>query len=356
VSRLANGQSGARLCRGCNTELPAAFLACPSCGALVYADELRVLAKEAEAAEARSDHARALAGWRQVLDRLPAPSAQYATVVSKVRALSALVPADAPREASALPDASSGEKPRSGGKWAAGLGGIGVLLAKFKWVILFALGKLKVLLLGLTQLKTVFSMVFAIGVYTLTLGWRFALGLVLTTYVHEMGHVVWLRRYGIDASAPMFVPGLGAFVRLNQYPATPAEDARIGLAGPIWGAGASVLTLVLGEFFQSPMLLAIARVSAWINLFNLLPIWQLDGARGFSALSRKQRGWVAGVSFALACLTLDGMLFVLAAVAAVRAANPTNAPEKGDTPVFATFVGLLAGLTLLVAQLPAMPR
>ena len=121
-------------------------------------------------------------------------------------------------------------------KWLAGLGAFGAMLAKFKWAALFLLGKGKVLLVGLTQAKTFLSMAVALAVYASVYGWKFALGLIVSIYIHEMGHVVWLRRYGIAATAPMFIPGLGALVRLKQYPANPAEDARVGLAGPIWGA------------------------------------------------------------------------------------------------------------------------
>src|SRR6266581_3932628 len=39
----------------------------------------------------------------------------------------------------------------------------------------------------------------------------------------------------------MFIPGVGAVVRLKQYPADRREDARVGLAGPIWGLGAAVV-------------------------------------------------------------------------------------------------------------------
>src|SRR6185369_768538 len=109
---------------------------------------------------------------------------------------------------------------------------------KFKWAVLLLLGKGKLLLVGLTQAKTLLSIAIALGVYTMAYGWKFALGLIASLYVHEMGHVAWLRRYGIPASAPMFVPGLGAFVRLKSHPPTPAQDARVGLAGPVWGAAA----------------------------------------------------------------------------------------------------------------------
>ncbi|MBA3267737.1 MAG: hypothetical protein H0T70_05700, partial [Acidimicrobiia bacterium] len=77
--------------------------------------------------------------------------------------------------------------------------GAGLLLLKFG-------AKLKVLLLLLPKLKlftTSASMLVSIGAYSLIWGWSFALGFVLLLLVHEMGHVIQLRREGIKASAPM---------------------------------------------------------------------------------------------------------------------------------------------------------
>jgi Zn-dependent protease len=149
-------------------------------------------------------------------------------VLAKVQVLSDAIASPLPG-GGARPGSAAGAN-RS--KKAAGIGTVGVLLAKFKWVILGLLGKGKVLLVGLAQAKTFLSMGIALAVYASFYGWRFGLGLIASIYVHEMGHVVWLRRYGIAATAPMFIPGFGAFVRLKQHPATVGEDARVGLAGP----------------------------------------------------------------------------------------------------------------------------
>ena len=234
-----------RVCVGCGSQLAASFVACPGCGQLVFADELKRLAADGERAERAGEPGPALVAWRQVLELLPPASVQHQRVLAKVQALSAQVPAGAMPVAgvAAAPQAGTGAGAAAGvraaasgrsrwAKWAGGLGAGGLLLMKFKWALLFLLSKGKVLLIGLTQAKTFLSMAIAIGVYTTIWGWRFALGIVISIYVHEMGHVVWLRRYGIAATAPMFIPGLGAFVRLKQHPATVGEDARVGLAGP----------------------------------------------------------------------------------------------------------------------------
>jgi len=123
-----------------------------------------------------------------------------------------------------------------------------------------------------------------------------------------------------------------------------------GLAGPVWGAAAAVAALIVGVTLDKPIFMAIARVGALINLFNLLPVWQLDGGRGFVALSRGQRGTAAGVLWLLALTAQDGMLFLLALAATVRAAAKTGAPEQGDRNVLLTYLALAVGLTVLMTQ------
>ena len=153
----------------------------------------------------------------------------------------------------------------------------------------------------------------AMGVYWTIWGWPFAIGLVLMIYVHEMGHVAALSRLGIAASAPMFVPGFGALVRMNQYPVSPREDARVGLAGPIWGLLAAAVALAAGLALGLPLLTAVGRFAAWINLFNLLPVWQLDGARGFRALSAQQR-WICIAAMGFMWFATEESLLLLLAL------------------------------------------
>ncbi|HSR09572.1 MAG TPA: site-2 protease family protein [Bryobacteraceae bacterium] len=167
---------------------------------------------------------------------------------------------------------------------------------------------------------------------------------MLSIYVHEMGHVMALARYGIPASAPMFIPGLGAFVRLKAYPASAGEDARVGLAGPLWGLGAALACMGIGVITDSGLFTALARVGAWINVFNLIPVWQLDGSRGFRALTRHHRILIAGLAGLLWFWTSETMLMVVALVAVWRCFTK-DAAEQPDNVVFFQFAGLLGALS-----------
>jgi Zn-dependent protease len=323
--------------------MPARLGACPACGRLVHAERLKRLASDAQAAEARGELRPALELWQEALGLLPPASTQHRTIAATVERLTAVAPPPA--------DSPLGPpSPRAPGRarWLAGAGGVAAVVAKFKWLLLVLATKGKLLLVGLTQAKTFLSMAVALGVYSMAFGWKFAAGLIASIYVHEMGHVAWLRHYGIPATAPMFIPGFGAFVRLKRNPATPAQDARVGLAGPVWGTAAALAFLLAGVGTGWPMLLAIGRVGAWINLFNLIPVWQLDGSRAFAALSRRQRAWTAAALWPAALVSHDGMTFLLAIAATARALGK-KAPAQGDRPVLALYLGLAIGLTALIA-------
>jgi Zn-dependent protease len=240
----------------------------------VHAEEIGRLAAEAEREETARELVKARDFWRRAHDLLPVGSRQSDAVVERIAALNRAVEAD-PKAAS---EAEAMDRPA----WARRLGLLGI-------VALFAVTKGKFLLLGLTKSGTFLSMMASFGVYWAAWGWKFALGLVASIYVHEMGHVAAMRRYGIEATAPMFLPGVGAMVRSKQYPVDPVENARVALAGPLWGLGAALAAYAGFWITQLPVLAAVAQVAAWINLFNLLSVPPLDGGKAFSALTEGQR-------------------------------------------------------------------
>lgn len=339
------------LCPECGTQVAAALRSCPRCRRLVHAEEFKRLAAEAEEASRGGATARARDAWRSALNLLPEGSRQYQLVRARVEELSRKVETEGP-SSPAVEGPSPAPRPEpiaarsSLRKAAGGLGAAGLFIWKFKVVLGFVLTKGKLLLLGLTKSSTLFSMLLSLGAYWAAFGWIFAFGLVASIYVHEMGHVAALHRLGIRASAPMFVPGLGAMVRLKEYPASAREDARVGLAGPIWGLGAAGLTYAafLGTGW-SP-LAAIARIAAWINIFNLIPVWQLDGARGFRALSRPQRWLCVAVAALMWLVSAEALLGLLLLVAVFRALGRA-CPEEPEWRALVEFAILLVSLSLL---------
>jgi len=286
--------------------------------------------EQARLAGQARDWQSARAAWAKALELAPSGSAEYRTAKTRIENL----------------DLQLSEK-SVWAKRAAQLGPVGVVLWKFKTIALLILAKGKLLLLGLTKLSTFASMLAFFAVYWSLYGWKFALGFVLSIYIHEMGHVIALRKYNIAASAPMFIPFLGAFVRLRQYPSSPAEDARVGLAGPIYGLGAAVVAWLAAITTGQPIWYAIAYTGAWINLFNLIPVWQLDGGRGFRALTRKQRGMALGVIVAMWALTQESMLLFVGAGAIYRLFTH-DYPADEDNGALVQYAGLIVLLAMLV--------
>jgi Zn-dependent protease len=188
---------------------------------------------------------------------------------------------------------------------AAGLG----LVVKYGKVALLAAGKLKLL-------TTSGSMLVSVAAYSLIWGWRFAVGFVLLLLVHELGHVIQLRREGVPASAPLFIPFLGAVVAAKSLGRDAAAEARVGLAGPVLGTLGTIGVLAAAESADSDLLRALAFTGFFLNLFNLVPLTPLDGGRAMAAMSPWM--WFVGLFLAVGfAFALPNPIIVLIVVVGV---------------------------------------
>ena len=315
-------------CSGCGTELAPALLSCPACHALVHRDLLQKLAAEAVQLTDRGELAEAMLRWQSALALLPPRTQQHSDIEARVADLEARVKA----QVAASPAKGAATHGSPARRW----------LATAAAVLLLALGKLKFLLLGLSKASTLFSMLAFFGVYWKSFGWPLAAGFVVSIYIHEMGHVAALHRAGVPASAPLFIPGIGAMVRLRQHIKDASVNAMVGLAGPLWGLGAALAAWAAYLATGVEVWGAIAHLGAYLNLFNLIPVWQLDGARGMDALNRWQRVVVTAVIALTFALTREKLLVIIGAVALYHV---VRAPErKGDARMMALFAALVASL------------
>jgi Zn-dependent protease len=181
------------------------------------------------------------------------------------------------------------------------LGGLVALL-----VGAFAYGKYAFLLIfKIPALATLGSALVSVAAYSLWGGAWFAVGLVLMIFVHEMGHVVEIRRQGMQATAPIFIPFLGAAIFQRSHAQSPIRQAQIGIAGPIAGTIGATAALVLYNSTHWSVLLGWAYIGFLINLFNMIPFAMLDGGWILAPVSK----WiqVAGLAV-LAGLFLSGMV------------------------------------------------
>jgi Zn-dependent protease len=139
-------------------------------------------------------------------------------------------------------------------------------------------------LIGTTALKWCFIFVkffgffISVAAYKLWFGsWAFGLGFVLMILVHELGHAAEARRQGLKVSWPMFIPFVGAYVKIQHAGLTPWRNALISLAGPFTGGVAAAVVWGAGELRGSTLLLVLGNIGFLLNAFNLLPIGFLDG-------------------------------------------------------------------------------
>ena len=198
-------------------------LVCPQCGALVHADTLAQLAAEARW-QAQYNPGKAIALWEQCLKLLPKNSRQYAAVQSEIDKLRSTAATHvAVEEPGALPVVRQESLP-------------------------------------VAVLKTGLSMALSIAIYQFSFGWAGALGFVLLILIHELGHVAANLYYHLAASPPIFIPYLGAVINLRQNPPNARVEAIIGIAGPVAGTMASLVSFAIYWFTGSQL----ALVLSWI--------------------------------------------------------------------------------------------
>ncbi len=342
---------GLACCGGCGAELGPGLLACIACGRIVHASEIKMLVAEADAAEAVSDVQAALGRLRAASELLPAASTQLAYLAGRVQRLSRQAEIAAGRGTGTADIHASGTSSGAAGgsRWSGLFAPLAALMFKLKFVVTFLAANAKVLILGLAKGAAFWPALLSFAAFGTGFGWRIAGGLLASLYVHELGHVAWCHRFGIPVSAPMLMPGVGAFVRLRHRPVDAHEDAIIGLAGPRWGLGASVAALIPALAWHSAAWRSIAWWGALVNLLNLIPFAALDGGRAFRALSRNQRNWVAALLAAAWAAGGGWPCAVLAAAAAVRGADRAG-PAQPDRDILRRYLilaGLLATVTIL---------
>jgi len=206
---------------------------------------------------------------------------------------------------------------------------------------LFALSKLKFLLVGLKALPfakillTSGSMLLSMVVYAIGMGAPFAVGFVLMILIHELGHGYAMRRHGLAAGAPVFIPFLGAMIAMKSQPRTPLVEAEVAIAGPIAGTAAALVCCGLFFVTHSPLFLALAHTGFLLNLFNLTPFGFLDGGRVVKLFSRKM--WIIGALVLMAMFALTHSLqLLLIGLLSLPSLFGKQGPPPGDEEVTAS--------------------
>jgi Zn-dependent protease len=255
-----------------------------------------------------------------------------------------------------LPQVEQKRGPSKGGIGGA-LVAIGALLLKFAKFLLLPLKLLKFAKFGTTML----SMAVTIGIYASMFGLRFAVGIVVLIFIHEMGHAGAMKIEGLRAGAPVFIPFLGAAIAMKDQPRDVLTEAKIAIAGPLVGACAAAACLIPWSITGHPLWLVLANMGFFLNLFNLLPVSPLDGGRTVGAISRKL--WYVGFALLVAGIVVFHNYFllivVLMALPQLRQ-NKTRPPGYFDVPAdaraFIAFLYFGLAVALGIAMMLASER
>jgi Zn-dependent protease len=239
-------------------------------------------------------------------------------------------------------DASRVPAPKQENQWARKLGPLGpvaVILAKSKALI--ALFKLNFLL----------SLAGFIAVYWAIWGAKFGIGFAVLILLHEMGHFIDIKRRGLPADMPVFLPGFGAYVRWQSLGVSLETRAAISLAGPLAGFVSSAACALLYLKTGNGLWAALARAGAWLNVMNLIPVWVLDGGQAISALSKMQRLFLLTGCLVLWLLLKENVFFLVALGAGWRIFTK-DLPAQSSPRTLAYFLAVLTCLGFVMRLMP----
>jgi Zn-dependent protease len=318
-----------RNCPHCGSPLSLGALVCPQCQALIHSEDLLRLSTAAKNFEAQQKPAEAREVWNQALALLPRDSSQAGWIRDHLQTLPRYAPQLTPQE----------QHP-----WISKLGPlapIAIVLAKSK-TLLFALFKLKFLL----------SLGTYVALYWALYGWQFGTGFAALILIHEMGHYLDIRRRGLPADMPVFLPGLGAYVRWDALGVTPQTRAEVSLAGPFAGLVATGICAGLYLHSGYGLWATLGHASGVLNVLNLTPVWILDGERAARALGKTERILVLATCLGLWLLAGQGIFFIVGAGAAYRLFTKDFSAASSRT-ILAYFLGLLMSYGLILHYLPA---
>ena len=317
-----------RNCPRCACELAPGALVCDQCSALVHAEQLSQVSRQAKLLEENGELLQARELWLSALVLLP-PNAKQAEWIRQHSS-------DLEHDAARVPTAPAENQ------WARKLGPLGpiaVILAKSKT------------LLALFKLNFLLSLAGFIAVYWALWGAKFGVGFAILILLHEMGHFIDIKRRGLPADMPVFLPGLGAYVRWRALGVSLETRAAISLAGPLAGWMAAAICALVYLKTGNGLWAALARASAWLNVMNLIPIWVLDGGQAATALGKGERLVLLTASLALWLVFKENVFFLVALGAGWRLFTK-DLPPQSSPRTLAYFVAVLAALGCIMRLMP----
>ena len=319
-------------CKRCAADLNPGALVCSQCHALVHSEELERMSAEAKALEAKKQFRQAREQWLMGLPLVPPNSKQADWIERHARELDNIADKVQPRV-----------EPTED-KWAQRLGPVGP--------IAIVLAKSKGLLTAIFKLKFLLSFAAFFGFYWTMFGMKFGLGFAVLILLHELGHYIDIKRRGLPAEMPVFLPGFGAYVRWQALGVTTETRAAVSLAGPLAGFFAAIACAILWWQTGDPLWAGLARAGAFLNILNLIPVWVLDGGQAALALSKNERILLLAAALAFWLVLGESVFFLVAVGAAYQAFFAGDLPAHPSRTTVIYFASVLAALGIVLRLLP----
>jgi Zn-dependent protease len=190
------------------------------------------------------------------------------------------------------------------------------------------------LLLGLLSTNIMLAVLGASdkGISGVVLSTVFVLSVFGCVLLHELGHALMARSFGIETRDITLLP-IGGVARLERMSDKPGEEIAIAVAGPLvnvviatglwmglWLAGVSVVASAANMLrmpLAEQLLLGLLSTNIMLVLFNLIPAFPMDGGRVLRALLSFPFGRLRGTEIAVGLSKVLAMVFIAAGLLAM---------------------------------------
>lgn len=130
-------------------------------------------------------------------------------------------------------------------------------------------------------------------ILSVVLGVGFLLAVFGSVLLHELGHALVARRYGI-ATRRIILSPIGGIAQLEGMPSKPRQELAIALAGPavnfVLAAGLWILSPFFGAGLLASLVGSLIIANLTLGLFNLVPAFPMDGGRALRAFLAERMG------------------------------------------------------------------
>lgn len=150
-----------------------------------------------------------------------------------------------------------------------------IIVRPLKWVLAI-IGRVTEIIFKNPLYSLIVFMLFYFALFS----WQMAIALVISVLVHESGHISALKKLKLKHSKVVFVPMVGAMIGLeDEYITSRKKEATMAIMGPLFGTALALMMTGIWLIMPNAVIILTVFISSIMNLFNLVPIGDMDGGR-----------------------------------------------------------------------------